>query len=55
MTYVGKEGKEACKRKNTTCARRKTSLTEIGLGFLIRIVMAISLKNSINKNLGGLG
>jgi len=40
---------EACK------ARRHENLTTIGLWFLMRIVMAISLKNNINKNLGGLG
>jgi hypothetical protein len=34
---------------------RQENLTMLGLGFLIKIVMAISLKNSINKNLGGLG
>jgi hypothetical protein len=36
-------------------ASRHTSLTILGLGFLINIVMSISIKNSINKNLGGLG
>jgi hypothetical protein len=55
--------KEACRKRrksnmqrgkaNVAC--RQESLTMIGLGFLINIVMAISLKNSINKNLGGLG
>jgi hypothetical protein len=35
--------------------RRKTSLTLIWLGFFTNIVMAISLKSSINKDLGGLG
>jgi hypothetical protein len=41
--HAEKEGKATCKRKsNVAC--RKTSLTMIGLGFLIRIVMAISHK-----------
>jgi hypothetical protein len=39
--------------KNVLC--RQENLTMIGLGVLINIVMAISLKNSINKNVGGLG
>jgi hypothetical protein len=49
-----KEGKTTCKRR-IHVARRQESLTMLGLWFLIRIVMAISLKNNINKNLGGLG
>jgi hypothetical protein len=40
--HAEKEGKATCKRKSNV-ARRQTSLTMIGLGFLIRIVMAISL------------
>jgi len=52
--HAEKEGKVACNRKSHI-ARRKEILTIIGLGFLIRIVRAISLKNNINKNLGGLG
>jgi hypothetical protein len=40
--HAEKEGKAACKRK-IHVARRKESLTMIGLGFLIRIVTAISL------------
>jgi hypothetical protein len=40
--HAKKEGKATCKRK-IHVARRKESLTMIGLGFLIRIVMAISL------------
>jgi len=40
--HAGKEGKTTCRRKrNVAC--NKTSLTKIGLWFLIRIVMAISL------------
>jgi hypothetical protein len=34
---------------------KQTDLTMLGLGFLINIVMTINPKNSINKNLGGLG
>jgi hypothetical protein len=52
--HVGKEGKATCKRKSNV-AHEQASLTMMGLGFLIRIVTTISLKNSINKNLGGLG
>ena len=37
-----KEGKAACRRK-INVERRQTSLTMIGLGFLIRVVMDISL------------
>jgi hypothetical protein len=40
--HAKKEGKATCKRKNNV-ARRWTSLIVIGLGFFIRIVMAISL------------
>jgi hypothetical protein len=54
--------KEACRKMRKRSmqeekprVRRKTSLTILGLDFLIRIVMVISLKNSINNNLGGLG
>ena len=49
-----KEGKETCKRKSNV-AHRQASLTMIGLGFLINIATTISLKNSVNKNLRGLG
>jgi hypothetical protein len=40
--HAEKEGKAACKRKSHV-ARRQTSLTILGLGFLIRIVTTISL------------
>jgi hypothetical protein len=40
--HAEKEGKVTCKRK-TSMARRKTIPTIIGLRFLIRIVMTISL------------
>jgi len=49
-----KEGKTTCKRKNNVVCR-KESLTMIGLEFVIKIVTTISLKNSINRNLGVLG
>jgi hypothetical protein len=52
--HAEKEGKPSCERK-INVVRRHASLTMIGLWFLIRIVMAISLSNSINKNLRGLG
>jgi hypothetical protein len=52
--HAEKEGKATCKRK-INVAHRQEILTMIGLGFFIRIVTIISLKNSINKNLGGLG
>jgi hypothetical protein len=39
--HAEKEEKTTCKRKNNV-ARRHASLTMIGLGFLIRIVVAIS-------------
>jgi hypothetical protein len=42
-------------KKESNVARRKENLTMLGLGFLIEIVTTISLKTSINKNLGGLG
>jgi hypothetical protein len=48
-----KEKKHA--KKESDVARTQASLTMLGLGFVINIVMAISLKSSINKNLGGLG
>jgi hypothetical protein len=51
--HAEKEGKTTCKRK-IHVARRHEILTMIGLGFLKMIVMTISLKNSINKDLGGL-
>jgi hypothetical protein len=40
--HAKKEGKTTCKRKNNV-ASRQTSLTEIGLGFFIRIVTTINL------------
>jgi hypothetical protein len=42
------QGTQACK------AHMHTSLTMLRLGFLIKNVTTLSLKNSINKNLGGL-
>jgi hypothetical protein len=48
--HAKNEGKEACKRENNVAI----GLTMIGLWLLIMIVMDISLKNSINKKLGGL-
>jgi hypothetical protein len=35
--------------------RMQTCLTMLGLGFLTKIVMAISQYSSINKYLGGIG
>jgi hypothetical protein len=42
-------------KKESNLVRRKASLNMLGLGFLITNVTTIRLKNSINKDLGGLG
>jgi hypothetical protein len=50
-----KRRKRNMQRKKAMWHAGQASLTMIGLGFVIKIVMTISLENNINKNLGGLG